>query len=281
MTARPKTRHAPARPSASEEPDRPESEWPTARMAAKLAGVSVTTIRNWEESGELRSSKHAGVKRFNPIDLAKLAPSEETLRRDLVVVLAEQAQRLLKLSTEPVQRLFEQFNQTLDRQAARIAELEKRHLAVLAQYEDALSHRHERDLEVEVTRRQQERIDKGVRTLEEWLPKLASQAMGRTKVQKVIESLSDAQLHMLREIDAIDEQQFDLLRRIREDAKAKREDKSKPESEKGKPNESTEEASGDDTVAPPAESAGDGKPAKAAGGLGTRGGGTTPPSKRA
>lgn len=220
--ARQKPRNAPVRRSAPEIEDAvPEAEWPTARMAAKIAGVSVTSIRNWEESGELRCSRADGVKRYSPVDLRRIAPTEETTRRDLILVLAEESQRLLKLSTEPVQRLFAAFGETLDRQQTRIVDLEKRHLEVLGQYEEALTHRHERDLEIEVTRRQQTRIDHGVRTLEEWLPKLASQAVGRVKVQKVIESLSDAQIQMLREIDAIDAQQLDLLTRIRDEAKKK------------------------------------------------------------
>jgi hypothetical protein len=211
--------------------------WPTAQKAARMLGVSLRTVHNYIERGEIHCKIDSlGVKRLNPDEVAELMPAEQEATRSVLQTLAEETRGLLKLTTEPTRKLLELFSEHVERQNKRITDLESAHLATLKQYEEALSLAHERELARDVVRQQQARIDRGVKTLEEWLPKLASQAIGRTKVQKLIEGLQDEQLEMLKEIGAITGEQRELLAQIRDDAaaaKAKKEtgnhDRKEPE----------------------------------------------------
>jgi DNA-binding transcriptional MerR regulator len=197
--------------------------WPSVAAAAQTVGVTPRTLRDWAEAGELRTVEVDGVLRFDPTDLHLMKPDERVMRRDFVITMTEQATRLLKLSTEPTEKLFRTFERVLEAQAKRITQLEDRHIRLLELQEQMTSQRDEREMDREIANREQDRIDHGVQTLERWLPKLASQAIGRRKVQQVIEGMSLEQIMMLKEIGAITDDQVDLLRQIQIDVADERE----------------------------------------------------------
>lgn len=228
--------------------------WPSIAAAAQTVGVSTRTLRDWAESGELRTVEVDGVLRFDPSDLHLMKPDERVMRRDFVVTMTQQATQLLKLSTEPADKLFKTFERTLERQAARIDQLEQRHIALLELQERMASERDEREVNREIARREQDRIDHGVETLERWLPKLASQALGRRKVQKVIESMSLEQIFMLKEIGAITDEQVDLLRQIQADVAEEKKREQQADAKRAPPTEAPKEATGDGPDSAGAES---------------------------
>jgi hypothetical protein len=194
--------------------------WLTLPKASRFAKVSPRQILEWVDQGDVRAEYFEGQKRFSEEDLALMMGRIDPDSRHILDTLSEQLRALFKLTTEPTQKLLSLFSEETERLRKRIDALEERHLGTLKAYEDALSLQHERALEIRVTERQQDRIDLGVKSFKEWLPRLAREAMGRTKVQKVIESLSDEQIVFLNEMEAITPAQGKLLAQIRDESKA-------------------------------------------------------------
>lgn len=209
----------------------PHDTWPARAAAAKLLGISLSTMDRWIADEKIKGVRHEdGSLRFDPADLNELRPrSEPSLVQELVLALKASnahAVSLVNSVTGPAEKLLALYGSEAQAMRTRIETLEARNLQMLEVFELAVSAKHTRDLEIMRHEQSEKRKTQGMDALLRHAPTLASQALGAKGLRDLWETFDAAQLQALSESGFLSDEQRALLASIK-----------RP---KGKPNGTTE-----------------------------------------
>ena len=228
----------------------PRQTWPNATKAAKVLGVSKTKFEKLAKEVELEYVLTAdGERLFNPTKITEYTGiyDDEQLEQAKVVnkhlldttkMLCERLEKVLKLSTDPADKVITHLLEDNKNLREKYGELQTKYIEGIEAFESALTQAHEREMAAAVQKTRDERMGKVLDVALGMAPELVAQAMSavgkKAAFSKLTNSLSEEQLTMLMLMVNDEQKQIlkDILGKRAEDA-AKAADSQTPKDTQG------------------------------------------------
>lgn len=206
----------------------PKEKWPTRHQAAVRLGKHVRSIDRMVQAGELHPIMYKGVKRFDPEELESCNSEgdeahlevQQTLQavNDTLRTLQDFVHRLLTSVTAPAEKMLERFQSENDRLREYSGKLEARQLQAVETYEKLLSEQHARDIAARESEASAKLRAKAADLFFDLAPDIATQALGASKLSKLVTTLSDDQIEMLSQAGVMSAEQIEIIRNLRSQA---------------------------------------------------------------